>query len=180
MAYSPFFQTIHDEARPVGRLGRGTHYSVFRAVTWHDVHLNPVPQANVLDFAVIWDEDHDTRVIQVAEALYLAGLLAPVRFIGERKGMLTVLLEQGVFETWDQRQVERYKERLAEQVRLSCESLGDWWQLGIDCWNENGSIISADDLKVSTYLNFILMLWDLGIKAPPIAKQLEEQAPQSA
>ncbi|MGF6727496.1 hypothetical protein P3T43_006888 [Paraburkholderia sp. GAS41] len=31
MSYCPFFQTLHDETRPVGNLGRGTHYSVLRA-----------------------------------------------------------------------------------------------------------------------------------------------------
>src|SRR5438093_42433 len=90
--YSPFLETLHDETRPVGNLGRGTHYSVLRAVTWHDTFLTALPRAALLDFAIIWDEDHDARVIQVVNELYFEGLLAPVRFIGERKGGLTVLV----------------------------------------------------------------------------------------
>ena len=90
--YSQFFETLHDETHPVGSLGRGTHYSVFRAVTWHDTFLNPLPKAEFLNFAVIWDEDHDTRVVKVVHTLCFEGLLAPVRLIGERKGRLTVLV----------------------------------------------------------------------------------------
>jgi hypothetical protein len=41
---------------------------------------------------VIWDEDHDERVIGVVERMYFAGLLHPVLFVGERKGSLTVVL----------------------------------------------------------------------------------------
>ena len=34
--YSQFFQTLHDELTPTGTLGRGTHYSILRAVVFHD------------------------------------------------------------------------------------------------------------------------------------------------
>src|SRR4051812_6684669 len=88
MSYSPFFQTLHDETRPVGQLGRGTHYSILRVPIWQDEWLNLLAQGLLLDFAVIWDEDHDARVMEAVEALYFSGLLSPVRFIGERKGSL--------------------------------------------------------------------------------------------
>lgn len=168
MAYSPFFHTLYDQTAPAGTIGRGTHYSVLRAVAWHDVHLNPTAEAHFQDFAVIWDEDHDARVAQVAEGIYRAGLLGPVRFIGERKGMLAVLLDSETFETWDQLQVERYKERLTGAVRRSCEDFGDWWEVRVGDSTETSSIISDQDfLKVHTYLECIRMLWDLGIKEPP-------------
>src|SRR5258708_7952549 len=93
MSYSPFFNTLHDETAPVGDLGRGTHYSVMRAITWHDAQLRVLPKASALDFAIIWDEDHDTRVVALVEKMYFEGLLAPVRFVGERKGMFTVLID---------------------------------------------------------------------------------------
>src|ERR1700692_4902503 len=92
MSYSPFFKTLHDETQPVGHFGRGTHYSVLQVPIWQDQWLNPLPLGSLLDFAVIWDEDHDERVIEVIENIYFSGLLAPVRFIGERKGSLSVLI----------------------------------------------------------------------------------------
>jgi hypothetical protein len=94
--YCPFFQTQHDETHPVGRFGRGTHYSVLRAPVWHDESTKRLDRCAFLDFAIIWDEDHDDRVIDAIMALYISGLLAPVRYIGERKGTLSVLLAPDV------------------------------------------------------------------------------------
>jgi hypothetical protein len=45
-------------------LSAGTHYSVLRVPIWQDEWLNPVAQGMLLDFAVIWDEDHDARVME--------------------------------------------------------------------------------------------------------------------
>lgn len=81
-------------------IGRGTHYSVMRAPIWQDKWLNPMPNGVMLDFAVIWDEDHDERVLEVIERVYFAGLLAPVRFIGERKGTLSVLIDVATVARW--------------------------------------------------------------------------------
>src|SRR6266851_5089800 len=39
-------------------LSAGTHYSVLRVPIWQDEWLNPLAQGLLLDFAVIWDEDH--------------------------------------------------------------------------------------------------------------------------
>ena len=95
--YSHLLSCIYDEPEPIGHIGRGAHYSVFRCAESRDVSWSPVSPAQVHDFAVIWDEDHDTRVIAVAEALYAEGVLAPVQFIGERKGNLTVILAAKFF-----------------------------------------------------------------------------------
>jgi hypothetical protein len=53
MSYSPFFQPLHNEKQAVGHFGRGTHYSVLRVPIWHDERLNPLPQGELLDFAII-------------------------------------------------------------------------------------------------------------------------------
>src|SRR4051812_20247485 len=71
--YSEFFQTLHDEQAPVGYLGRGTHYSILRAVVFSDSLAKPLFDARFLDFAVIWDEDHDARIIEPIQKLYFAG-----------------------------------------------------------------------------------------------------------
>ena len=162
MVYSPFFQTLHDEPSPVGVLGRGTHYSILRAVTWHDAFLQPQSKAQLLDFAVIWDEDHDTRVMMVLEAMYFDGLFAPVKFIGERKGGLHVLVAE---ETAANLDLSNYEERIKDAVRHS--GIGDWWNVDIGWVGGRNAIISAADEKVAVYLQNIDNLWSLGTKPRP-------------
>lgn len=94
--YSDFFKTLHDETSPTGYLGRGTHYSVLRAVVFHGATGKPLPEAQLTDFAVIWDEDHDARVIEPIEEIYRRGLLASFLMFGERKGSFTAILSNKV------------------------------------------------------------------------------------
>lgn len=162
MAYSPFFQTLHDETKPVGKIGRGAHYSILRAVTWHDTLLQPLEHASFLDFAVIWDEDHDTRIIEAIEQLYFEGLLGPVKLIGERKGCLTILLAPEFLEESSSGAIESYLNRLRERGQRGVA--GDLWTVDVDCVPGNLSIIADTMEKVATYTACLLMLWDLGIK----------------
>jgi hypothetical protein len=159
MPYSPFFQTLHDETQPVGHFGRGTHYSVLRVPIWQDEWLNPLRQAALLDFAVIWDEDHDERVIEVIKTLYFGGLLAPVRFIGERKGSLSVLIDAKTVEAWDRASLKNYREAVSDVS----QSQEDPWPATVDTVSgPNRSIIHAPDEHVSLYLRNIELLWKLG------------------
>jgi len=93
-SYSALFNTIYDETQPVGEIGRGTHYSILRAAQSLDLKLEPEIQITAQDFGVIWDEDHDDRIMDVIEELYIQNLLAPILFIGERKGSVTVILDK--------------------------------------------------------------------------------------
>jgi len=90
--YSDFFKTLHDETGPTGYLGRGTHYSVLRAVVFHDHMGKPLAEGQFADFAVIWDEDHDARVMEPIEQIYGRGLLSSFLMFGERQGSFTVIL----------------------------------------------------------------------------------------
>jgi Bacterial RNA polymerase, alpha chain C terminal domain len=90
--YSDFFQTLHDETSPAGYLGRGTHYSVLRAVVFHDSVGRPLLEGQFADFAVIWDEDHDTRVMEPIVEIYRRGALSSFQMFGERKGLFTAIL----------------------------------------------------------------------------------------
>lgn len=119
-SYSPFLQTLHDQTHPIGKLGRGTHYSVLRAPIWQSALLKPLRQGAFLDFAVIWDEDHDDRVIGVIEDLYFNTLLSPVRFIGERKGTLWVLLDEKNV-AWNAENFTRYRERVEAISQSQCD-----------------------------------------------------------
>lgn len=143
-------------------LGRGTHYSVLRAATWRDASLNPLPNAEFQDFAVIWDEDHDIRVMMVIETLYFDGLLAPVRFIGERKGGLTVLVAPETATAWT---LPSYTERVEGAVKRS--GLDDWWNVAVGYVGAESSIVGAASEKVAVYLQNIDNLWSLGTKARP-------------
>ena len=87
-SYSPFFQTLHDERSPTGRLGNGTHATILRAIVFHDPQMRSISRGAEADFAVIWDTDHDTRVIKAVEAIYRAGFLGSMLMVGESKGVL--------------------------------------------------------------------------------------------
>jgi hypothetical protein len=94
--YSDFFKTLHDETNPTGYLGRGTHYSVLRAVVFHDPSGKPLSAGQFADFAVIWDEDHDARVMKPIEEIYRRGLLSSFVMFGERKGNFTAILSNKI------------------------------------------------------------------------------------
>lgn len=168
--YSSLFSTIYDENTPVGNLGRGTHYSVFRCAEWFDVVRSPLQEAQVHDFAVIWDEDHDTRVISVIEKLYIAGLLSPVQFIGERKGLLSLIVAARFYFHGKEDIINNYK----KQVNDVSTNIGfDSWPSEVGSFDRVpmgepqcnlGGIIAAEEHRVLTYLKNIDSLWTLGTK----------------
>ncbi|KAA0571671.1 hypothetical protein FZ983_33180 [Azospirillum sp. B21] len=168
--YSHIFSCLYDEPAPIGRLGRGVHHSVFRSVQWRDIGGAPLEKGRIHDFAIIWDEDHDTRVIRIAERLHLAGLLWPIVFIGERKGVLTILFAAMAGPLRD-----RDNDHLA-QIQAISEDAGDdsWtchtgWFRRAEVLEEGtpytgGGIIDDEDWRVVNYLNGIDALWELGEK----------------
>lgn len=133
---------------------------MLRAPVWQDGALKPVKQPKLLDFAVIWDEDHDERVIEVIESLYFEGLLTPVSFIGERKGSLSIMLNVDVVMSWSEALWLRYRESVNEIG--PCD---DPWPatVGAGLAGHN-TIIHAHAGEVATYLSHIELLWRLGLK----------------
>lgn len=166
--YSPYFQTLYNEAAPVGAFGRGTHYSVLGHLTWFNATGTRSDHALWHQFAVIWDEDHDERVIAVLEALCVAGRLAPVVFIGERKGTLTILVDAAFLSTKSEDEVFRYFEEI---VRKAEDRTGDHWPLEIGIADRrleppvyaSDTLISDSAYRVQTYLAHIDGLWTLGL-----------------
>lgn len=167
--YSSLFSTIYDEPEPVGHLGRGTHYSILRAVEWLDVTRLPLTAPEIHDFAVVWDEDHDTRVIEAIEQIYMAGLLSPVQFIGERKGTLTVLVAARFYYYGSGEDIHDY----SQAIEKIAESLDDPWpsKVGSFARTPNSEhqcitreLINDAEHKVLTYLKNIDSLWGLGAK----------------
>jgi RNA polymerase alpha subunit len=95
-SYCDFFKTIHDETIPTGYLGQGTHYSVLRAMVFHDPFGIPMSEGQFADFAVIWDSDHDVRVMKTIEEIFRRGLLSSFVIFGERKGIFTAILSDTI------------------------------------------------------------------------------------
>jgi hypothetical protein len=156
--YLPFAQTLHDEQGPVGHLGRGTHYSVLRVPSFLETNGVPAEVALDQDLAVIWDEDHDARIMAVVEKLYRERLLHPVLFIGERKGQLTVIIAPEF-----SREIAWYStcvESIADQNE------GDPWTCEVIPYGSASGIISANDDDIATYLKNINTLWRLGTNRP--------------
>lgn len=156
--YSEFFQTLHDELTPTGTLGRGTHYTILRAVVFHDAEGKP-SEGRFHDFAIIWDEDHDKRVLEPIEKIYQAGLLSQFLIFGERKGGFVGVLARDM--TADVRFLA-----LSDKVKEITRSVaGDAWPsqlLEMDA--AAGQIIRDEAAKVELYLRNLQMLWELGSK----------------
>ncbi|MCM0084376.1 hypothetical protein L4X63_22580 [Geomonas sp. Red32] len=156
--YTQIASTLYDEQQPVGYLGRGTHYSVLSTITWISATGERLDKPHRHHMAVIWDEDHDERVIKVIERIYKEGLLASVLFIGERKGSLTVLTAGAPSAI--------YIEGIREHGQPADEHDEDWWDSHVHQFGDpeaSGYIIHAEDERVDLYLRNILSLWRLGI-----------------
>ncbi len=165
--YSPFFQTLYDEPSPVGHLGRGTHYSVLRAIVFHDENGKIIPsdiyrnaQSCYHDFSVIWDEDHDARVISVIEKIYQEGLLPCFSFFGERKACFSALFTKEILEI--PQHIEISVEHRCEEAIANIYN--DIWHTTLGTPLRPQGIISANDEDVVLYLKNINMLWQLGSK----------------
>lgn len=168
--YSQHMSCIYDETFPAEKLGRGTHYSIMRLAVESEM------PAKFRDIAVIWDEDHDLRIITAIERLQRRDLLSHVLFIGERKGAMTVLVDDVFFFGKNRYQLGRYLDKIALEV---ANIGGDNWQAVLGCFSPSGVnertnhewIIHDDDHLVQSYLRAIGVRWQLGAKlAEPSAQ----------
>lgn len=128
-------------------------------------------------FALLWDEDHDTRVIRLLEQLHVHQLLAPVRFIGERKGGLNVLFDSATVKRWvPGATTTSYAERVAHFADYNEDDAwaGNVYPLESD--EGLGYLVQDGQEKVRTYLRNIENLWNLGPAAwvqPPLALEID-------
>ena len=174
MAYSSLLSTIHDEKHPIGNIGRGSHYSVFICAQWLNENLEPDYKyhANTQRFSVIWDEDHDERIIPVIEHAYMIGLFAPVKFIGERKGILTIIVSDNFWSRCDQKDYQKRWNEIA-----SSKISDDSWIVEISPESAMASscIVYPTGSFAETYLKNIENLWGLGLSGSPTAYCLPKQ-----
>jgi hypothetical protein len=155
--YSDFFKTLHDEQAPTGTLGRGTHYSILRAVALGDSEGKMLGSARFADFAVIWDEDHDDRVIEPIEKIYFAGLLHHFLMFGERKGCFTAIAAASF-------PPHPHLQSQLNEITQRLDIEDSWPSYVVGLKDPRNPIISASDDKVSLYLSNLMMLWELGLK----------------
>jgi len=164
--YFNYFKTLHDETSPVGYLGRGTHYSIVQSLAWTDLKLNPsnIPLSHNL--AIIWDEDHDERIIDVIETLYIKGLLTPIIFIGERKGSLSIIVDCNIVNNIDNND---WFYEYSKTIANIADGLDDPWGSDISLSDSlTNNIINANNDSVNLYLNTLKMLWNLGLHRYPL------------
>lgn len=169
--YSTYFSCLYNEPYARTDFGKGVHCSVMRAVEWLDVCRIPLKLPEVHDFAVIWDQDHDERVIRVIERIYMAGLLSPVQFVGEHNATFTVIVAAEfrlhVNETG-------FKNYIAE-IQEICSSVDDeYWAVRAGMFDRSPSwppnktkidgIIPTDEYRAVTYLRNLDNVWQLGPK----------------
>jgi hypothetical protein len=156
--YSEFFQTLHDELTPTGTLGRETHYTILRAVVFHDAQGKP-SEGRFHDFAIIWDEDHDRRVLEPVEKIHYAGLLSQFLMFGERKGGFVGVLARDMTED------VRFAALSDKITEITRSVAGDAWpsQL-LEVNAAAGQIVRDEPEKVKLYLSNLQMLWGLGSK----------------
>ena len=181
--YSNLFACLYNEPKPIGSLGRGTHYSIFRSVEWLDVTRKALINPEIHDFAIIWDEDHDVRVIEATERIYMAGLLSPIQFIGERKGMLTVIVAAKFYWCGSDDDLKAYTRKIEVISQGLIKGIGDSWPSEIGCFDRSPGnphqnfakgIIADEEYRVATYLANIDSLWQLGTK--PYVPKVSEYA----
>lgn len=167
-SYSPFFTTIYDEPQQLGKIGGGSHYSILRCSEWTDQCLERTETGNVHDLCVIWDSDHDTRIIEVLETIYMKGGLSPVLFVAERKGGVTFLLNSAYTKAHPTNKYDWSK-----KVREICKNVsqGDHWSVDVAVFNKMldfgtqdfKQIIPENDVVIESYLRFIDSNWNLGV-----------------
>ena len=160
--YSASFITLYDEIEPTSGIGRGCHYSIFRAKDNTSQNEN-----QFFDFAIIWDEDHDERIIGVLENLYMEKKLINYIIVGERKGGFTAILHP------------------SRQREIS-NSLPECFDIDWDSWStkvltlkevDNGSLIHDSKGRAEEYINSIIEKWELGIKTFKIKKIIDDVVP---
>ena len=171
--YSNYFSCLYDEQHPVNNFGQGAHYSVMRALEWLDVCRDPLTHAQVHDFAVIWDKDHDTRIIRVLERILVAGLLSPVRFIGERGAVLTVIVAPQFRLHANETGFKNYLGELQDICRRVDGE--EFWAVSAGMFDSSpnwtpeqaglGELIEADVCSTLAYLRGIDTVWQIGAKA---------------
>lgn len=153
--YSEFFRTEYDQQQNVGALG--AHYSILSL----PLISKPDSPVELQRLAVIWDQDHDERIITLLEAAYFKGLLAPgILYLAEHKGHVTVITNRD-FDKAERKRQSRFWQRVSDEVIT-----GD--QFKVELMLEEDYLFDLkEELRplFKTYLDHIDHAWTLGPNA---------------
>ena len=173
--YSPYFETIYESDEGSTDLGRGTHYSILRAKVTNQTKLAFTGESVLYyDFGLIWDEDHDTRVIEVLEKLYETEMIFDLQFVGERKGYFSAVMRQSVLFCRNDVWLESFESNLQEFLNdvggdPTQEQWGDSWGCDVShISSPNNGIIHDHADSVTEYLQSIQDHWRLGFKSQKV------------
>ncbi len=161
--FPQFFKTIHSDNKAVGDIGDGSHYSVLRSTTWYDNSRLLLNEPMIHDFAIIWDKDHDNRIIEFVEHMFMNNVLSPVLFVGESKEHLTVFVSPLFRETTDEHVFQDYVSSVVELAKNQYVP----WTAEVCVFGEaltKHQIIDSSNDRVELFLKNINMLWNLGLK----------------
>ncbi|MDD2133223.1 hypothetical protein [Pseudomonas kurunegalensis] len=167
--YSDFFRTEHDEQRNVASIA--AHYSVLSIPSF----ISSTGAIKIQRVAIIWDADHDERVIDVLEAAYFENLVGPVLFIGEYKGAVSVIVNS---DRINKNEISEYE----EQWRRICDDAVQDDKFRLDVMTTEEYVKTADEKLqpiLCTYLKFIKDAWGLEINhyfQRPARKRLSERS----
>lgn len=185
-------------------IGRGTHYSIVRTITYSSFNeikysdddyidfsfkvsgelvfnrniiydkksqkkdyekikkLYKNTKRNFYDFCIIWDEDHDERIIEIVNELNKRKLLSPILFIGERKGNVSIVLNKYLITD-----EENYFDYVKDIITSVSTLQGDIFETYFMCLDEDlGMLINDDNNKVREYLLEICKKYNLGLLKP--------------
>lgn len=156
--YSKLFSCLYDEPAPIGRLT--VHHSIFRCVEPAGAFFQAT-RPYVHDFAVLWDQDHDDRVIAVAEQMLMAGLMAPVFALGERKATLTVWYNPRFFENSETRAFDTWKAEIEAIAESGFHD--DYWTVVFEEYVSYNALGGAE-VEVDAAVRWIDYRWGLGIR----------------
>ncbi|WP_157078277.1 hypothetical protein [Sphingobium abikonense] len=167
--YSNLFSCLYDQKGSIETNGGNPPYSVFRSTQSRNKAGDTTCEMTIHDFAVIWDEDHDERVICAIERLHLLGLLWPVVIAFESRGLLTLVL-QG-----DLPVPENYR----SLAHNACNNgLNDVWQTKLATYNRphpfhfqpNQNTLPDFDPDAASFVFAIDRQWKLGLREKPLVE----------
>lgn len=90
MIYSRLLYTEHEQ--PHNDDGEGA-YTIFSTQQLFGAGCFPLDKMHIQKFAVLWEDQPDTRVIDLIEQSIIQAVLSPVKLLNASKGMLVVVYD---------------------------------------------------------------------------------------
>lgn len=164
------FSQIYSEPYPIGKFYE-TGYSVLRSMDWLDYTFKPYKQAYIHDFALIWHQYADQKLIEIAENIYVNGLFTPLQFLAIRGSSITILVSgnfkkicgNSIFKNYALKLDTLCRSIISEEIDIHIATFDRTPKRGKQPFDLS-DIIPANSELVRTYLKNIDNLFQLGLK----------------